>query len=133
LTSDVNQGLTGAAVINQYYFYRLRTELGGAAVTARVASFAAGDPGSVQSVSGAAVLRSSTHPAAAEKFLAFLTSPNGQTVLSRSQSFEYPVRPGVAANPELPPLAEVHPASFTPADLGTGLQSKALLQQAGLL
>ena len=133
LTSDVNQGLTDLAVINHYYFYRLRAELGSSAVSAKIAYFAAGDPGYIENISGAAVLKSSSHQAAAEKFVAFLTSQTGQTILARSDSFEYPIRPGVAANPELTPLVDLHPSSFTPAELGTGLEAKSLLQQAGLI
>jgi hypothetical protein len=39
----------------------------------------------------------------------------------------------VAANPELTPLDQLQPASFTPAELGTGLDAKQLLQEAGLI
>lgn len=133
LTSDVNQGVTGLAVINHYYYYRLRAEMGAKAVTARLAYFAPGDPGFIENISGAAVLKSSPHRAAAEQFLAFLTSAQGQAILAQSDSFEYPIRPGVSANPQLTPLADLHPTAFTPADLGTGLEAKTLLQRAGLL
>ncbi len=132
LTSDVNQGLTQLVVVNQYYYYRLRAEQG-SSVAARLSTFAPRDPGYVEDVSGAAVLRSSSHRAAAERFLAFLTSRQGQAVLAGGDSFEYPLRPGVPANPELVPLAALQPCSFTPADLGTGSQAKALLQRVGLL
>jgi iron(III) transport system substrate-binding protein len=98
-----------------------------------VAYFAPGDPGYVQDISGAAVLKSSTHRAAAQRFLAFLTSAAGQKILASGDSFEYPIRPGVPANPQLTPLDQLHPNGFTPADLGTGLNAKELLQEAGLL
>jgi iron(III) transport system substrate-binding protein len=133
LTSDVNQGLTDIAVINHYYYYRLRAEVGASSVSAKIAYFAPNDPGYIENISGAAVLKSSTHRAAAEKFLAFITSPAGQTILAHSDSFEYPIHPGVAANSQLTPLADLHPAAFTPAELGSGLGAKSLLQQAGLL
>ncbi len=45
LTSDINQGLTDLAVINHYYYYRFRAEIGKSAVSAKIAYFAAGDPG----------------------------------------------------------------------------------------
>jgi iron(III) transport system substrate-binding protein len=133
LASDVNQGITSLAVINHYYYYRLRAEIGGSALKARVATFAPGDPGYVQDISGAAILRSSTHQAAAQRFLAFLTSQQGQQLMAGGDSYEYPIRAGVPANPALPPLPTLHPADFTPADLGTGVQAKQLLQQVGLL
>lgn len=133
LTSDVNQGVTDFAVINHYYYYRLKGELGAAQVKAKLAFFAPQDVGNVEDISGAAVLKSSRNPSAAQKFLAFLTSQAGQSVLEHGESFEYPLRAGVAANPALPPMSSMQPNDFTPADLGTGLTAKTLLQQAGLL
>jgi len=133
VTSDVNQGVSQLSLINSYYWYRLRAEVGAGSMHSAVATFAPGDPGYVQDISGAAVLRSSTHQAAAQKFLAFLTSEAGQRILASGDSFEYPIRPGVTANPQLTPLDQLHPNGFTPADLGTGLNAKALLQEAGLL
>lgn len=133
LASDVSQGSTALALINQYYFYRLRAEVGAGSTSSDLAFFAPRDPGYVEGVSGAAVLKSSAHQAAAQRFLNFITGPAGQAVLAHSESFEYPIHPGVPANPQLPPLSTLTPAAFTPAELGTGLDAKNLLQQAGLL
>jgi iron(III) transport system substrate-binding protein len=133
LTSDVNQGTTAMALINHYYYYRLRAEVGAGSVHAKFATFAPGDPGYVTDVSGAGILSSSKHQAAAQKFLRFLTSEAGQSIIAQSESFEYPIHPGVAANPALPPLDSLKPTAFTPADLGTGMDAKALLQQSGLI
>jgi iron(III) transport system substrate-binding protein len=133
LTSDVSQGTTELALINHYYFYRLQAEVGAASVHANLAYFAPLDPGYVEDISGAAILKSSKHQAAAQEFLAFMTSEAGQDVLAHSDSFEYPIHPGVAANPELTPLDQLQPNSFTPTDLGTGLDAEKLLQEAGLI
>jgi iron(III) transport system substrate-binding protein len=133
LTSDVNEGVTDLAVINHYYYYRLEAEVGQGSIHSKIAYFAPHDPGYVEDISGAAVLKSSKHQAAAQKFLAFLTSQAGQSILAHSESFEYPLHPGVAANPELTPLSQLQPTSLTPAELGTGLDAKTLLQQAGLI
>ena len=78
-------------------------------------------------------MKSSKHKAAAQKFLAFLTSDAGQKVVAAGDSFEYPIHPGVAANSELVPLDHLQPSSFTPAELGTGLDAKKLMQESGLL
>jgi iron(III) transport system substrate-binding protein len=133
LTSDVSQGTTDVALINHYYFYREEAEVGKGSVHAMIAYFAPHDPGYVQDISGAAILKSSKHQAAAQQFLDFMTSTAGQNVLAHSESFEYPIHPGVAANPELTPLATLEPSSFTPAELGTGLDAETLLQKAGLI
>jgi iron(III) transport system substrate-binding protein len=133
LVNDVSQGTTDFALINHYYYYRLQAEVGQGTVHAKLAQFAPQDPGYVEDISGAAILKSSKHQAAAQEFLAFMTGEAGQTVLAHGDSFEYPIHPGVAANPELPPLDQLHPNSFTPAELGTGLDAKTLLQEAGLI
>ena len=100
---------------------------------ARRATFAPHDPGYVLDISGAAVLSSSKHQAAAQKLLAFLTSATGQTILAHSQSFEYPIAANVAANSALPPFDQWQPNSFSVAELGTGEDAKTLLQQAQLI
>jgi iron(III) transport system substrate-binding protein len=133
LVSDVNQGVTDLGLINHYYFFRLQAEVGKASIHAKIAYFAPRDPGYVEDISGAGVLKSSKHPAAAEAFVSFLTSKAGQEVLAHGDSFEYPIRPGVAADSELTPLAKLAPTAYTPAQLGSGLEAKDLLQAAGLI
>ena len=132
LTSDVSKGVTDMALINSYYFYRLQAEVGAGSVHAKVAYFAPRDPGYVEDVSGAAIVKATKHQAAAQRFLAFLTSAAGQSVLAHSDSFEYPLHPGVAANAALTPLDQLQPVPFTPAQLGAGLEAHQLLIQAGL-
>ena len=133
LVSDVSKGVTDLGLINHYYFYRLQAELGKGSMHARIAYFAPRDPGYVEDISGAGVLKSSKHAAAAEAFVNFLTSKAGQQVLAHGDSFEYPIRPGVAADSELTPLAKLKPTAYTPAELGSGLEAKQLLQAAGLI
>jgi iron(III) transport system substrate-binding protein len=133
LTADVNSGQVEIGLINHYYWYRLKAQLGAGAMHSALHYFAAGDPGYVLDVSGAAVLASSTHQAAAQKFLAFLVSAQGQRILARSDSFEYPLRPGIPAHAGLTPLATLHPdAADTIAGLGDGQAALSLLQQAQL-
>jgi len=133
ITSDVSQGRTDLGVINHYYYFRLKAELGASNVHSALAYFAPGDPGYVLDVSTAGILASSKHQPAAQQFVAFLTSPAGQSIIAHSDSFEYPLNASVAANPELPPLSSLHPNSFTVNELGDGLEAKTLLQEAQLL
>jgi iron(III) transport system substrate-binding protein len=133
ITRDVSQGVSELGLINHYYYYRLVAEIGKSAVKANIAYFAPHDPGYVQDISGVGILKSSKHKAAAEKLVEFMTSAVGQKVLAESDSFEYPIHPGVAANPQLIPLSKLQPTAFTPADLGTGLDAKELLEEAGLI
>jgi iron(III) transport system substrate-binding protein len=134
ITADVNSGSTELGLINHYYFDRLRAEKGTSAIDSALSYFAPGDAGYLKTYSGAAILKSSKHQAAAQKLLAFLTSKAGQETLARGDSFEYPLATGVAANPAVTPLRDLHPSTtFTPAEFGTGEDAKRLLQEAQLL
>ena len=133
IADEVNRGVVAFGVVNQYYWYRMGAELGASNVHSKIAYFAPQDPGYVLDVSGAAVLRSSTHQADAQKFLAFLVSKQGQEITAHSDSFEYPIASGVStAQPETP-LGELQPNSITIPELGDGSAAVSLMQQAGLL
>ena len=57
----VNRGQVSIGVMNHYYWYRERDEVGASHTTSAIAFFAPHDPGYVIDVSGAAVLKSSKH------------------------------------------------------------------------
>jgi iron(III) transport system substrate-binding protein len=133
ITSDVSRGLVAFGVINQYYWYRLKAEIGAANVHSKLAYFAPRDPGYVIDVSGAAVLKSSKHQAAAQRFLAFLVSKKGQEIIAHSESYEYPLLPGVTTAAPETPFTQLQPHPITIAQLGDGSQAIALLQKVGLL
>jgi len=131
LVNQVDNGESSLAPINSYYWYRLRAEK--KSVSSALHYFDPGDPGDLIDISGAAVLRSSTHSSAAQRFLAFLVSRTGQELIAHSQSYEYPLRAGIAPAGGQPPLATLKPAALTPAQLGDGSAALALEQKLGLL
>jgi iron(III) transport system substrate-binding protein len=136
IADEVNRGAVAFGIVNQYYWYRMQAEVGTADVHSKITHFAPGDPGYVVDVSGAAVLKSSTHQAAAQKFLAFLVSKQGQSIIadpSKSISFEYPIASGVTTEAPETPFSQLQPYPMTIADLGTGATAIALMRQAGLL
>ena len=133
LVGDISAGRATMGLINHYYYFRIREEMGAANFRAKLAWLAPRDPGFVQDISGAAILKSSGHQAEAQKFLAFLDSPAGQRVIAHSASFEYPLAAGVAPNPQLPPVSKLHPNPITPAQIGTADDAHSLLERAGLL
>jgi iron(III) transport system substrate-binding protein len=133
LIAEVNSGQVAVALIDQYYWYRLRAEIGAGAMHSALALFAPRDPGYVLSVSGAAVLRSSRHQTAAQRFLAFMVSAQGQNIISHTDSFEYPIGSGVTTVQAEVPLASLQPAPVPVAALGDGSKAVALLQEAQLL
>jgi len=136
IADEVNRGTVAFGIVNQYYWYRMRAEIGAANVHSKIAYFAAGDPGYVVDVSGAAVLKSSAHQAAAQKFLAYLVSPQAQEIIAnpaKSISFEYPIASGVTTQAGETPLAQLRPYPISVAELGTGTTAIDLMRQAGLL
>jgi len=133
IADEVNRGAVAFGVVNQYYWYRMRAELGASNVDAKITFFAPYDPGYVLDVSGAAVLKSSKHQTDAQKFLDFIVSKKGQEIIAHSISFEYPIASGVTtAQPETP-FDQLQPNSITIPELGDGTTAIALLKQAGLL
>ena len=133
LVAAVNRGDVAVGLINHYYWYRLRDELGASHMHSALAYFAAGDPGDLVDISGAAALKTSHHPKLAQQFLAYLVSKPAQTIIATSHSYEYPLRPGIS-DPRLQrSLASLHPAQVSVADLGDGSKSLQLLEKLGLL
>jgi len=133
ITNEVNRGVVAFGVINQYYWYRLGAQIGKSNIHSDIAYFAPRDPGYVLDVSGAAVLKSSHHQAAAQRFLAFLVSAPGQEIIAHSISFEYPIASGVTTVQPETPFDQLQPNPITLAQLGDGSTAIALLQQVGLL
>ncbi len=118
--------------MNQYYWYRLRLELGDSGIHSRLYYFPNHDPGAIENVAGAAVLTSSKHRQAAQALVGFLASAAGQRILAGSYDYEYPARPGIVPNPALPPLASISPETLSPSALGTDQTAVRLIEQAGL-
>jgi iron(III) transport system substrate-binding protein len=133
IADEVNRGAVAFGVVNQYYWYRMKAELGSANMHSKITYFSPHDPGYVLDVSGAAVLKSSKHAADAQSFLAFLVSKAGQEVIAHSLSFEYPLADGVTTAAPETPFSRLQPNSVTIADLGDGSTAITLLRKAGLL
>jgi iron(III) transport system substrate-binding protein len=136
IASQVNRGAVAFGIVNQYYWWRMRAEIGASSTHSKIAYFAPGDPGYVIDVSGAAVLKSSAHQAAAQKFLAFLVSKQGQEIIadpSKSISYEYPIASGVTTQAPETPFSQLRPYPITIAELGDGSTAIALMREAGLL
>jgi iron(III) transport system substrate-binding protein len=136
IADKVNRGGVAFGLVNEYYWYRMRAEIGVSNTKAQITHLAAGNPGYVVDVSGAAIMKSSKHLAAAQKFLAFLVSKQGQGIIAnpdKSISFEYPIDSGVTTEAGEMPFSQLQPYPITISQLGTGTAAVALLHQAGLL
>ncbi len=132
VVAAVNRGEVATGVINHYYWYRLRLELGSGGIHSALYYFPDHNVGSVENISGVAVLAASAHRAAAFAFAKFLVGATAQRILARGDDFEYPARTGVAPNPALTPLSAVSPARLGAVALGNDQQAAKLIEQAGL-
>jgi iron(III) transport system substrate-binding protein len=134
VVAAVARGDVETGLVNNYYWARLDTELGAAKDGSAIYHFKNGDIGGLVNVSGAAVLKSSKHQAAAQKFLAFLVSHEAQVALGQSEvDFEYPLLAGVAPNKKLRPFDELQPPAINVSQMGDDQEAGILLQQAGLI
>jgi len=134
VVAAVARGDVAVGIVNNYYWARLETDLGPQKINSALYHFPHGDIGGLINVSGAAVLKSSKNQAAAQKFLAFLVSPQAQTALGQSQiDFEYPLLPGIPPNKLLTPFSALQPPAISVSTLGDDTDAGALLQQAGLI
>jgi iron(III) transport system substrate-binding protein len=132
VVAAVNRGDVATGVINHYYWFRLRLELGAHAMHSALYYFPGGDIGSLENISGAGVLASSKHQHDAQAFVRFLLSPAAQRILAQGYDFEYPTRGGIAPNPQLTPLAKISPDALSPNTLGNDLEASELIQESGL-
>ena len=134
VTAAVERGAAAIGIINNYYWARLRAEKGADKMQSAMHHFAGGDVGGLINVSGAAVMKASRNQAAAQKFLAFLVSKPTQEMLGKNDiTFEYPLAPGVAANPVLKPMSELSPPLLTVKQIGDDRDAAQLLREAGLI
>jgi iron(III) transport system substrate-binding protein len=127
-----NSGEIAGGIIYHYYWYGDRRESGANSSNVELHYFGNQDPGAFISVSGGGVLASSQHPAEAQLLLNYITSVQGQQVLSESNAMEYSIASNVPAHPSLRPLAELN-APYVDVSTLNGPQVIALMQRVGLL
>lgn len=132
VVAAVNHGDVASGIINQYYWFRLRREVGDSGMHSALYYFPTGDPGSIVNVSGVAVLASTHRQREAERFVAFLVSRTGQRLIAQGDDFEYPVRPGVSANVALPAFGSIAHTSLQAARLGDDRKAVQLIFDAHL-
>ena len=133
LIAAVNRGEVATGLVDHYYWYRLRDEVGASKTVSALHYFGGGDPGALVDVSGAAVLKSSAHAADAQRFLAYLVSRPAQEIVATSESYEYPLGSGVTTRRPLKPFSQLQPPQLTVEQLGDGRDALQDLQQVGLL
>lgn len=133
LIAAVNRGEVATGIVDHYYWYRLRDEVGAQNTHSALHYFGAGDAGALVDVSGAAALKSSSHSVLAQRFLAYLVSRPAQEIIASSESYEYPLGSGVKTKRDLKPFSSLRPPDVTVDDLGDGQAALQALQDVGLI
>ena len=112
----VAAGEVEVGFVNHYYLMQQLAEQG-ESFPVRNHFLAGDDPGSLVNVAGAGILSTAKNPAAAQAFVDFLLSEESQTYFA-TETHEYPLIAGVAANPALPTLAEIESPGHRPVGPG---------------
>ena len=100
----VATGEVDVAFVNHYYRHRLAAEAGDKPFPVQNYHPRGGGAGALLNIAGVGILKSSKHPAAAEKLVNYLLSKPAQQHFA-TKNFEYPLTQGVPAVGDLPPLA----------------------------
>ena len=124
---DANEGLLSIGWVNHYYLHRLDSE----GRTAKNYSFPTKDAGNIMMLAGVGIRKGSTNKEQAEKIINYLISVEGQSYFTKN-NYEYPTRPNVPTNADVPDLNLNHLMDVPQhhlADLGP---TRTLLQELSL-
>jgi iron(III) transport system substrate-binding protein len=133
IIAAVGAGQVAAGIVNHYYWFEAAAEEGKDEIASKLHYFGNEDAGALVNVSGAGALASSDEPGLAQEFLAYIVSEEGQTAMTESGDWEYPLNSAVSPPPGLKPFDSLEPPKVSPADLGDGSAPLKLMQEVGLL
>jgi iron(III) transport system substrate-binding protein len=129
IVEAVGRGEIDMGLVNHYYNYRFLAEDPG--LPSRNHQFDAGDIGGLVIPSSASVLASSGKQEEAQRFIAFLLSPEAQEYFA-DETYEYPLAAGVPPAEGVPPLSSLRPPDEDPGRLGDIQGTARLIQESGL-
>jgi iron(III) transport system substrate-binding protein len=129
IVEAVGRGEIDMGLVNHYYNYRFLAEDPG--LPSRNHQFDAGDIGGLVIPSSASVLASSGKQEEAQRFIAFLLSPEAQEYFA-DETYEYPLAAGVPPAEGVPPLSSLRPPDEDPGRLGDIEGTARLIQESGL-
>lgn len=130
----VEAGQIAFGLSNHYYWYLLAEKQGGPdKLASKVHFMDNGDAGALLLSSGAAVLKTSTHQAEAQRFLAWLTDPQGGQQIIATTTPQYPLAPSVESTMGLKPLSELSPPDVDQGSLGGVDEARDLIIATGII
>lgn len=129
----VEAGDQPIGLINHYYWARTAPEVGGVDNMRSTLVFPTGDdPGGLVNATAAGVTASGEDNAAAQEFVAYLLSEEGQEYFVE-ETYEYPVVEGIGDPEGVPALDELEGPELDLSDLDSLEDTQALLTEVGLL
>lgn len=131
MVSAVADEQLDTGMVNHYYLLRRLVEQPDA--TAANYFFREATAGSLVMPAGVGIIATTNNTTEAERFVEYLLSQEAQQYFA-TETFEYPLRPGMAANPLLPPIENIPTPDVELSDLATVLDlATDLVAEAGLL
>lgn len=128
----IASGEIDLGLVNHYYLHAMQAEKPDVRIANHFPGQAGSGSGTFVNISGAGVLANSDQQEAAETFVSFLLSTEGQSYF-RDETFEYPMRKGVEPSPGLPSLSTLRTIEVPLSDLGGALEATvAMIKEAGL-
>lgn len=127
----VENGEIQVALINNYYWNALERERGLDKIKSRLHFTQKGDVGSLLVFSAAGVLKSSKNQKEARKFVEFMVSKQGQSVLAMARA-EYPLRKNVKSGFGLARFETLGSPEVTQTSKKDVEHIQSLMQEAGL-
>ena len=128
----VNAGEVPVGIMYHYYWYRDQAKTKEGSGNTKLHYFKGSDPGAFISLSAGGVLKSSKKAEQAQQFLQYITSPEGQQVLTDSGSMEYAVGKAAKSDPALPPIDSLQAPKVDPFNLNSDKVTQ-LMTDAGIL
>jgi len=130
IVQAAGSGEVDVGFVNHYYLFRFLAE--DPDFPARNYHPRSGDAGAMVNIAGAGILDTAAHPQAAETFIRYMLSQEGQTYFN-DETTEYPLSADIELNPLLIPLAEIKTPDIDLGNLDDLEGTLELLQRLGIL
>jgi iron(III) transport system substrate-binding protein len=129
IVEAVSRGEVPMGLVNHYYNLRFLAEDPG--LPTRNHAFAPGDVGALLMPASMSILASSERKDAAAEFIEYMLSEETQAYFA-TETFEYPVREGVAGPDGAPPIEDLRPPDVDVTHLEDLETTVRMIQDAGL-
>lgn len=128
----VEAGEISIGLVNHYYLFERQAEAGDTPLNTQMAFAEPADPSSLVNVAGVGILESSDDQEAAQEFVSYLLSDEGQEFFATT-TYEYPLVEGIHAAEGVPPLESINGPKIDLSDLDDLAATQELLADVGMI